>query len=341
MKRMTTILARLLVLATILTACGPAANSPETTEATQMVSNDDGVLNLLMVGSSYCYYYVEELYDLLMETPPEGITEVNVYNLYYSGCRLTQHLNWWKQDEANYEFFKVDATGRQKIGPSEKWSLDQALRMADWDYISLQGTPTGYAYWRDDPNVISEIAFEQAEPILDHLHEKFPNAKLLWHWTWFVEVGRVDTAGHTYTAEEGPIYIAAMEQVCRYIRDKLNQEKSYDLTLVPTGLAWTRAREKNESANLLLYGGLCARLGKNSFDDGREHSGDGTHDGDIGGGQFLNACVWYEIITGNDCRKSNYIPTYTHNGITYTVDGELRAMLADAAHEAVTEVPPT
>ena len=61
MKRMTTILARLLVLTTILTACGPAANSPETTEATQMVSNNDGVLNLLMIGSSYCYYYVEEL----------------------------------------------------------------------------------------------------------------------------------------------------------------------------------------------------------------------------------------------------------------------------------------
>ena len=36
---------------------------------------EDGVLNLLLVGS-YCYYYVEELYSLLMENPPGSITKV-------------------------------------------------------------------------------------------------------------------------------------------------------------------------------------------------------------------------------------------------------------------------
>ena len=298
----------------------------------------DGVLNLLMIGSSYCYYYVEELYDLLMENPPEGITEVNVYNLYYSGCRLTWHRDWWLEGIAKYDFFRVDATGRKKVKGFDKWSLDQALAVADWDYISLQGTPQGYAFWRDDPNEISQQTLVQAEPVLDHLHEQFPNAKLLWHWTWFVEVGRIDTKGHRFIAEEGPVFNAGMEQASRYLSKEISGKKPYVLTVVPSGLAWRKAREANEREKLLPYGGLCARLGKDMFGDLRANSGDGTHDGDIGGGQYLNACVWYEVITGKDCRKCSYIPTYVYDGVTYTVDGALRTMLNEAAHDAVTQV---
>ena len=31
----------------------------------------DSTLRILMVGNSFCYYYVEELYELLMENPPQ------------------------------------------------------------------------------------------------------------------------------------------------------------------------------------------------------------------------------------------------------------------------------
>lgn len=311
--------------------------TPAPQEETKPAVKNDGVLNLLMVGSSYCYYYVEELYDLLMENPPEGITEVNVYNLYYSGCKITWHHNWWKEGKANYDFFRVDATGRKKVEGFDKWSLDQALVMADWDFISLQGTPQGQYYYSTDPNLIATDTYKLAEPVLDHFHEMFPNAKLLWHGTWAKEIGRIDTDGHIYIPEEIPVINASMAQVCRYLCENISKNNPYDLTMVPTGLAWTKTRQANETENLLPYGGLCARLGKNSFGDNREHSGDGTHDGDIGGGQFLNACVWYEIITGNDCREVQYIPTYIHNGITYTVDGVFRTMLQNAAHEAVAE----
>ena len=338
-KRFLCLSLAILLLAGVLPGCSGNPDTTKPTEESTMAKND-GVLNLLMIGSSYCFYYVEELYDLLMENPPEGITEVNVYNLYYSGCKITWHRDWMLEDKANYDFYKVDATGRKKVAGFDKWSLDQGLSMAEWDFISLQGTPVGRAYWRDDPNEIAPETFTQAEPVLDHIHEKFPNAKLLWHWTWFVEVGRIDTSGHHFTAEDGPVFIAGMEQVCRYVQEKINESKAYDLTLVPTGLAWTKARQANETENLLPYGGLCARLGKDMFGDLRANSGDGTHDGDIGGGQYLNACVWYEVLTGKDCRDCSYIPTYVHQGVTYTVDGGLRTMLNEAAHAAVAEVFP-
>jgi hypothetical protein len=82
-------------------------------------------------------------------------------------------------------------------------------------------------------------------------------------------------------------------------------------------------------------------LGKNTHDPSVAHSGDGTHDGDIGGGQFLNACVWYEILTGKDCRENPYAPVYTYKGETFTLSEEMLTMLRDAAHKAVAEVLPT
>ena len=154
----------------------------------------------------------------------------------------------------------------------------------------------GYAFWRDDPHEISKVSVPMAEALFDHVHEKFPNAKLFWHWTWYKEIGRVDPDGHVYTKEDEPVYAAAMEQTSRYICQEVPKDKSYELTAVPTGLAWTKARQKNETANLLPYGGLCARLGKDMFGDCRANSGDGTHDGDIGGGQYLNACVWFSVL---------------------------------------------
>ena len=45
---------------------------------------EDDTLNLLMIGNSGCYYYVEELYAIAKAA---GV-KMKVCNLYYSGCKL-------------------------------------------------------------------------------------------------------------------------------------------------------------------------------------------------------------------------------------------------------------
>lgn len=49
------ILAMLILGGGVLTGCSNGVDNGETTEETEMARNNDGVLNLLMVGSSYCY----------------------------------------------------------------------------------------------------------------------------------------------------------------------------------------------------------------------------------------------------------------------------------------------
>ena len=315
----------------------PATTEPKETEATPMAKDpvrdpaEDGTLNILMVGNSFCYYYVEELYDLLTEHLPQGINQINIYNLYYSGCNLTQHLNWWVGNEANYDLFKTSAVGRQKMNDSEGYTLEEALAQADWDYISLQGTVKGASYMSDDREALCQATGELAAPLLNRFHEVAPGAQLLWHRTWFSEIGRVSN-GHTYTAEDGPKYNKGMQQICDYMCGEFCEDKPYDLIMVNSGAAWTEARALNETLNLLPYGGLCARLGKNGLDISVEHSGDGYHDGDIGGAQLLNAYMWYMTITGDtDLSDNNYAPSYTYNGQKYILTQELIDMLKQAA----------
>ena len=107
MKKYITPLLILALFFTLLTACSssPDANTPteKVSEPTMNMTPDfpskDEQLNILMIGSSFCYYYVEELYDMLTAA---GYKDVNVCNVYYSGGTLAQHWSWWKNGESNY-----------------------------------------------------------------------------------------------------------------------------------------------------------------------------------------------------------------------------------------------
>ena len=336
MKNTLCILLVALLVVGLFAGCGNTANT-QTTEGTAMAQKDnytpDSTLRILMVGNSFCYYYTDELYELLMENPPAGIKEVEIYNLYYSGCSLTMHHTWWLKNESNYDFFKVSANGRENLNNVyTKWSLEQALAWAQWDYISLQGSVVNGSYMNVQKREITRDGIaETAEPLLDRFHELHPNAQLLWHRTWFSEIGRV-SGDYTYTAEDGPKYDEGMQEICDYMTEEFDKDKPYDLIQVNSGAAWTEARRLNETLDLLPYGGLCARLNYNKFGDQRANSGDGYHDGDIGGAQLLNAYIWYMTLTGNtDLTASKYMPVYKLDALEYPLSEELVNMLKTAA----------
>ncbi len=59
--------------------------------------------------------------------------------------------------------------------------------------------------------------------------------------------------------------------------------------------------------------------------------GDFSHAGNTGGGQYLNACVYYEVILGLPCKENPWRPDYN-------LPEELVVILQDAAHDAVLEL---
>ena len=121
MKRFISLIALLLVLCTLFTACGGAAEPTEPTEPAEEVNifknsmqksdpSQDEEFNVLLIGNSGCYYYVEELHGI---AKADGIF-MRVCNLYYSGATVMQHHTWWKNGDAQCEFFVTDDNGRVK-----------------------------------------------------------------------------------------------------------------------------------------------------------------------------------------------------------------------------------
>ena len=284
---------------------------------------DDDTLRILMGGNSFAYYYVEELYGLLMENLPEGVTGVEIYNFYYSGRSFYTHWNKWITNApGDYHLFKTDKNGRRELTPIGGWTVEEVLAMENWDYLGLQGVGKSGAGDYADADTwdakCADLAI-YAEELFGYIHEMFPYTQLLWHRTWAQEVGRVTSSGFVYTEEYNERYDPGMQYVCDYMTEVFDQDKPYDLVQVNSGAAWKEARRLNaeliaaggEEAGVLPYGGLCAMLARNTFGDKRPGSGDGQHDGDIGGGQLLNAYMWYMTITGDsDLTDNTFKPDY-------------------------------
>ena len=322
------ILAMMLSVLTVLgafTACG--ADAPKETEAAASVATttpsatteppattepaepDDGVIDILMVGNSFCYYYVEELVGIAAAA---GVN-MRVCNVYYSGCKMSQHYNWWVAGDSPYQFFSTTVeTGRVQ---TDDVSLEWCLRQGDWDYISIQSLNINSS---DPAEILGENRL-YLDTFYGLFREEFPKATMLWHQTWSYAVG---TAGNgTVTTPE--------KQVANHERNKAAAAlicEKYDLINVPTGDAWALIRGEG-------YDKLCARIGK-----GENHEGDYYHDGDVGGGQYLNACVWFEVITGQSVIGNTYRPVYKYNGTEIPLNSEMTyEKLQEAAHQAVAE----
>lgn len=323
----------ILILAGCLIACGSGKNSEPTKDIPKNIIQksdpaEDDTLNILMIGSSFCYYYVEELYGMLTAA---GI-KAKVCNVYYSGCPLEKHWTWWKSGDANYEYYEMDENGRRKGGNNGLVNLDYCLAQANWDIISLQEStgkifkigaeahlPASETYWKE---------------LIDYLMEQYPMSRHLWHQTWSNQV-EYGEEGKPMTPELQESQQTEMENfakgVCDYYKGELER--------VPSGRAWQICRRKYG------YDYLTCRL------KSRNGEGDGTHDGDIGGGQYLNACVWYEVITGKSCVGNSFVPTYSGavilsdelqsklkvdvDGANFTLKQELIDILQKSAHEAV------
>ena len=328
MKRILAFLSALFMLTGLLASCGQSALSPVTAEEkksetkgneeeTEMEEKicqtsdpaEDDTLNILMIGSSFCYYYVEELHGMLKAA---GIKS-NVCNVYYSGCPLEKHWTWWRLGEAHYDYFITNDGGRTKT-PAR--SLDWCLKQKNWDIISLQES-TSRIYTPGAEKHL-ETSKRWRTDLWKYLKEQFPKARHLWHQPWAKQIGTNQSGAVTADAEQQQYNADQIREYAVSVCKELKLER------VNSGEAWQIVRREHG------YDNLCARLGI-----GENHAGDNSHDGDVGGGQYLNACVWFEVITGQSCIGNTNRPDYRYDGEKFPLSEDLIQMLQESAHKAV------
>ena len=299
------LLAFLLIVLVLLAGC--------TNKKAEKDPTDDGVLRILMIGNSFCYYFTDELYGMLEKA---GI-QAEVCNVYYSGCLVKQHETWLKSGLPNYVYITTTKAGKET---NEKWSLKKCLADKEWDVITLQQ--------HFEPNVATDLERAKDETLTytktlyDYLKKNHPYADLYWQQTWAYQVGYTGPAGmnpNQFTDEKKVLTVEKQTLNYQNIREvALEVCKQNKVQRIPSGDAWQLAR-----ANSLIGDTLCNKNGQSS--------GDNYHDGDTGGGQFLNACVWFEVIAGRSCVDNAFKPNYNLS------DAKI-AELKKAAHQAVKDM---
>lgn len=175
-------LAMLLPAALILglCACGGTTNQPN--ETTQNVSADPTLpknpetLKVLVLGHSLA---VDTGHMLALIAATEGYDGLKLGTLYYSGCRLSQHADFIKNNKNVYDLYLSDSSNPAPPTITKSVTMKDALRFDAWDVIVMQGG--GWEIAEDDKFKNGNLEFIQ-----DFVNENKlnPNAVFAWHMPW-------------------------------------------------------------------------------------------------------------------------------------------------------------
>ena len=304
----------LLLLAMVLSlaACAPTTEQtptePEDPAAGLNVYIPEAgaqIRSILFIGNSNCSYFNDELVSVAKAA---GIDLV-VANLYVSGCSVQQHVERLEYDQA-YTKYTVRENGNVTVYNDEV-SLREALEERQWDAVSLQQ--------HYDPLNAANITIAQhqtnkyAKKIYDFVKEKQPDALLFWHNNWAFQLGYPEEE----VVEEKRIDTVEKQQAIHEVMQLNAKQVCHEngAARVPTGDAWQLARADE-------------RIGHTLSNKDTMGNTDYIHDGEVGGGQYLNACVWFEVLTQKSCIGNTFRPTYA-------LSEEKVLLLQQYAHQAV------
>jgi hypothetical protein len=270
-------------------------------------------LNLLMIGSSFCYYYVKELVAIAATI---GI-DLTIGNIYHSGAKIgvygdptkDAYDKWITSDPQTkaLNLYITDKTERKTAlgGSSSEYkahTFNECISYrTDWDIITIQHHFGASDKLQDCYNNINEGSYGGLQIIINKIKEYMPNAILGMQEEWAYGLGHEEIDGDEEKQEK-------TYRVIQNVTKRIANE--YKLFYVPTGDAWQYARKNTlvgDNLNRRILGPGFNVLTTNPSDTG---VGDYYHDGDIGGGRYLNACVWFEILFGQSCIGNTYRPEY-------------------------------
>ena len=152
------------------TAPEPAYRDPDELPLINPNAEKRGSIRYLAIGHSLNVNVTHYLYDFLREA---GYDKVEVAVLYYSGCRLDQHYDFMVHDTAAYRLY---FNGKGTWSITEGYTMDMALRLTDWDYISFNAANvTNWVPGKLEP-YLTEIE--------DHVRKYQPASHFFWNMFW-------------------------------------------------------------------------------------------------------------------------------------------------------------
>ena len=232
------------------------------------IPDNPDTLRILGVGNSFT---VDAMHNFLFNIlASAGYTDITLGYLYIGGCSLDTHYDNLTNNLTAYEYWKNTDDDWVK---HESTSAAKAFGEYKWDVVTIQQVSTESG---------RPASYKNLEAIVDILHTREPQAKILWHMTWAYQQNSDHWAFTYYKKDQMTMYNAIVSTV---------KEKVLPLTkingVIPSGTAIQNLRTSS--------------LGDTLTADGYHLNA--TY------GDYTAALTWYCTITGNKAETVTYRPS--------------------------------
>ena len=273
----------------------------------------DEPIRILAIGNSFsnnATYFISRIAESMGK-------DVSVVSLYYAGCTLKQHVEFYNSDSRSYQFYEdgVNLTTGQ-------WqTMKEVFELYDYDYVTLQQSPSGSdvfsTYWTEEEPWLTQL--------YDIVREHEPQAEIMVHQTWSFchdcAIGN-DPYWPTNYKNTKEMY-DVIEECYEKMAEKIGVDK--ESGIIPVGKAIQLAKDEYGYGDFYNKG--------SGLNDAQHCANGALYTDNVDHlnwrGRYIAGCVWLEKIFGYDCRTATYFP----EGV---LTSEECAILRNIAHEAVT-----
>lgn len=132
----------------------------------------DNVKRILIIGNSHSVDAFDLLYQAYNDVYPDKKVALGI--AYYSGCSITKHIDFYKNDTHLYRYYK-NTDGEWDISDKNR-NLTSVLTDMEWDIVFLQAAKS------DIDDTLNESGRRKLEGIVN-AHVKNPH-EFMWHTSW-------------------------------------------------------------------------------------------------------------------------------------------------------------
>ncbi|MCE2742243.1 MAG: DUF4886 domain-containing protein [Fluviicola sp.] len=128
------------------------------------------------------------------------------------------------------------------FGHSHRNAVKRAIKSQDWDYVIIQGSSRDFIR---DSKIIQNKTLPALERIIAMIQKNNPYTKMLFYMTWGYRDGyKPNKEANTF-----------LKMANKISNQYLNLYKTYDIGVVPVGMAWKDSRKRRGDVKLYVKDG--------------------------------------------------------------------------------------
>ena len=243
--------------------------------------NPANKLKVLMIGNSFADDTINYAHEIAKSI---GIPEENILvaDIYIGGCVLNTH---WANAQSNAPAYRfgLEREGWFDGSSYTNWTMEQAIKYADWDFITFQqgssasGDPSSFSNLQNLMDYVYDIATDE-----ENNPNANPDVKFVWHQTWAYQQGTTAAHFSKYNFDQMTMYNGIVSCIKNFVLNK------NFVAIIPNGTAIQNARTSS-------YGDNFSRDQHNhlSYDAGR----------------YIAAMNLVSVLTGRDMSNLTWKPT--------------------------------